>query len=163
MKEPKKATSAGLAVWRVKNNVLQILLCKLAGPYFSRTPCWSIPKGKVEEGETTADTAIREFREETGMVAPPNPQPLTFILTGKGPCAVWYVMATSEMCEINGRVPTTSNSCTIEWPPKSGKQMTFPETDEMEFFPIDRADEIITPRQREVLVHLKLAVKIPAC
>jgi 8-oxo-dGTP pyrophosphatase MutT (NUDIX family) len=30
---------------------------------------WTIPKGHVEAGESSADTALREVREETGLVA----------------------------------------------------------------------------------------------
>ncbi len=29
---------------------------------------WSFPKGHVEEGESEADTALREIREETGLL-----------------------------------------------------------------------------------------------
>lgn len=30
---------------------------------------WSLPKGHIEEGETAAQTAIREVKEETGITA----------------------------------------------------------------------------------------------
>jgi 8-oxo-dGTP pyrophosphatase MutT (NUDIX family) len=29
---------------------------------------WSLPKGKLEEGETEAEAALREVREETGLI-----------------------------------------------------------------------------------------------
>jgi 8-oxo-dGTP pyrophosphatase MutT (NUDIX family) len=36
----------------------------------SRSPRWDIPKAGVEPGETPAEAAGRELREETGLVAP---------------------------------------------------------------------------------------------
>ena len=38
----------------------------------TRSPRWDIPKGVAEAGETWLGAAVRELREETGLVAPPG-------------------------------------------------------------------------------------------
>jgi 8-oxo-dGTP pyrophosphatase MutT (NUDIX family) len=38
----------------------------------TRSPRWDIPKGTAEREENFADAAVRELREETGLVAPPD-------------------------------------------------------------------------------------------
>ena len=38
----------------------------------TRSPRWDIPKGAAEPGESLANAAVRELREETGLVAPPD-------------------------------------------------------------------------------------------
>ena len=38
----------------------------------TRSPRWDIPKGTAEPGENFADAAVRELREETGLVASPS-------------------------------------------------------------------------------------------
>jgi 8-oxo-dGTP pyrophosphatase MutT (NUDIX family) len=38
----------------------------------TRSPRWDIPKGEAEPGETKIAAAVRELREETGLVALPE-------------------------------------------------------------------------------------------
>jgi len=53
--------AAGALVWRVREEILEVLLV-----HRPRYQDWSWPKGKVDPGETLPATAIREISEETG-------------------------------------------------------------------------------------------------
>ncbi|MDO4252408.1 MAG: NUDIX hydrolase [Rothia sp. (in: high G+C Gram-positive bacteria)] len=55
-------TAAGCLVWRYKNDQLEVLL--IHRPHYDD---WSWPKGKQDRGETIAETAIREVREEVNL------------------------------------------------------------------------------------------------
>src|SRR5512143_2838940 len=61
-------TSAGLAMYRLRDGQLEVLLAHPGGPYFARKDAghWSVPKGEVEPGEALEAVARREFEEETG-------------------------------------------------------------------------------------------------
>ena len=64
-----KAVSAGLAMYRVREQRLEVLLAHPGGPYYERKDAgvWSIPKGEVGGGEDLLTAARREFAEETGL------------------------------------------------------------------------------------------------
>ena len=49
---------------------LEVLLVHPGGPFWKKRDegAWSIPKGEAEEGEDFLTAAVREFREEIGLV-----------------------------------------------------------------------------------------------
>lgn len=57
--------SAGGIVYRKRNNVIEILL--LAWKNAKEETEYVLPKGKIENDETAAETARREIAEETGL------------------------------------------------------------------------------------------------
>ena len=54
--------AAGGVVWRRRDDQIQVLLV-----HRPKYDDWSLPKGKLEPGETHQEAALREVREETGL------------------------------------------------------------------------------------------------
>ncbi len=62
--EPVAVTAAGALPWRVKKDRLEVLLI-----HRPRYDDWSWPKGKIDDGETIPECAVREVQEEIGLTA----------------------------------------------------------------------------------------------
>lgn len=62
--EPVAVTAAGALPWRLTKDKLEVLLI-----HRPRYDDWSWPKGKIDDGETIPECAVREVQEEIGLTA----------------------------------------------------------------------------------------------
>jgi predicted NUDIX family NTP pyrophosphohydrolase len=145
--------SAGLLLFRRRDDGVQVLLGHLGGPYFARREdgAWSIPKGELEPDEEPLDTARREFAEEFGSPAPED-APLLELGTvrqrnGKHVTA-WALEADFDATAV------VSNTFEIEWPPRSGRRQSFPEIDRAAWFDLETARARMIPGQAALLDRL---------
>lgn len=125
---------------------LEFLLVHPGGPYFAGRDegVWSVPKGEPDPGEDDLlAVARREFREETGF-DPGDRQFLELSPVRQKNGKVVYCWAFEGDCDPSA---LASNTCVIEWPPRSGRRMEIPEVDRAAFFEPDEAMRRINPAQ----------------
>jgi predicted NUDIX family NTP pyrophosphohydrolase len=144
------AVSAGLLVYRMTTAGPEFLLVHPGGPFWKNkdTAAWSIPKGLIEEGEDPWIAALREFAEETAQAIGSSGIALK-------PCRVssaktvhaWLVEADLDVGAFR------SNTFEIEWPPKSGLRVAFPEVDRAAYFEGPTALVKIHRGQRPLVVE----------
>ena len=147
--------SAGLLMYRIKEGAIEVLLGHPGGPFFRNKDeeAWSIPKGEPDADENLLLTAQREFEEETGL-KPNGPFiPLSPIQQKGG--KIVRAWAFEGDCDPSA---VKSNTFTMEWPPKSGQQMEFPEIDRVEFFDPETAKRKIKARQWALVEELQAKV-----
>ena len=146
-------TSAGLLVFRIREKKLEVFIAHMGGPLWANKdkPGWSITKGELDPGEKPLEAALREFDEETGM-KPPKSELISlgeFRQSSKKNIIIW-----ASEGDLNSE-KLKSVDCTIQWPPKSGKEITFPEVDRAGWFTIAKASERVILGQVQVLEALQ--------
>ncbi len=130
---------------------LEVLLVHPGGPFWEHKDlgAWSIPKGEVEIGEDLLKAAKREFTEELGF-APVEPfVPLGEIRQKAG--KIVHAWAFEADCDPS---KCLSNLMRAQWPPRSGKWVTFPEVDRAAFFDPTEAARRLNPGQVPLLERL---------
>ena len=140
--------SAGVLLRRADGHVL---LVHPGGPFWARKDAgaWSIPKGEHDDGEDPEACARREFAEELGVPAPPGLVDLgTVRQKNRKEVRAFYGEGDLDA------TTAVSNTFTMEWPPRSGRQQEFPEIDRAQWFPVDEAREKLNPAQAEFLDRL---------
>src|SRR4051812_36757952 len=128
---PLTKQSAGILLYHIPPQGLHVLLVHPGGPFWRNKDdgAWSIPKGEYGEGEDSLSAAKREFREEIGVDLPAGDYtPLMPVKTKSGKViSAWCINAFLQVDQIQ------SNEFEIEWPPRSGKKVRFPEVDKADW------------------------------
>jgi predicted NUDIX family NTP pyrophosphohydrolase len=143
--------SAGLLMYRRRQSGLEVFLVHPGGPFWARKDegAWSIPKGEYAPGEDPLETARREFQEETGFEAGGDFIPLTPRKQPSGKViSAWALEGDCDASLIK------SNTFSMEWPPRSGRQQEFPEVDRAGWFTVPAAKEKILKGQVPFLDEL---------
>lgn len=148
-----RRTSAGILLYRLGPDGLEVLLGHPGGPAFrSRDQGhWSVPKGEVEEGEPLEAVARREFEEETGHTVPDGPMLSLGDTVQKGGKLVvaWAVEGDLDPAR------AMSNTFEMEWPPRSGVRGTYAEIDRVAWFKPDEARTRIKDAQAVFIDRLE--------
>lgn len=146
-------TSAGLLVYRFREGSLEVFLVHPGGPFWAKKDAgaWSIPKGEIAPGEDPGAAALRELREETGLLLQEDAA-LTELAPIRQPAGK-VVKAFATLSDLDPAA-IRSNTFRLEWPPKSGKQADFPEVDRAAWFSLEEAAEKIQKGQDGLLHQL---------
>jgi predicted NUDIX family NTP pyrophosphohydrolase len=147
--------SAGLLLFR-RGEGIEVLLVHPGGPFWAKRDhgAWSIPKGEYPDDEDPLAAARREFAEELGSPAPGGEAIELGEIRQKAGKLVraWAIPGDLDPTEI------TSNTFTMQWPPRSGQTREFPEVDRAQWFALEEARERINPAQAPLLDRLREAV-----
>jgi predicted NUDIX family NTP pyrophosphohydrolase len=145
--------SAGIVLHRRSGRGHEILLVHPGGPFWAGKDehAWSIPKGEydpeVEDGEAAA---VREFAEELGHPLPDRPRrALPAVRAGRKTIRAWLVDGDLDPTEIR------SNTFEMEWPPRSGRQRSFPEVDRAAWCDLETAATRLHKGQRPLIALIE--------
>lgn len=144
--------SAGILMHREREGRLEVLLVHPGGPLLGGRDegAWTIPKGLIEPGEDELDAARREFEEETGVRPEGIFVPLGSVVQKGGKVVRAWAVEGDFDTEV-----VSSNTFTMEWPPRSGRLQEFPEIDRAAFFDLAAARRKILPAQIPLLDALR--------
>lgn len=137
-----------MLLYRQADASVEVLLVHPGGPFWARKDdgAWTIPKGLRQPGEEAEVTARREFAEETGAELD---IPLAHLGAFRQPSGKMIdVFVGRGDFEPAG---LASNTFSLEWPPRSGLRVAFPEVDRAAWFGPNDALRKITKGQIAML------------
>jgi len=152
-----KKRSAGILLFRRAEAGLEVFLVHPGGPFWKKKDLgvWSLPKGEYEEGEDPLTCAKREFTEETSCVVDGD-----FIYLGEVKQAGGKIVTAWALeHDLDLTLVKSSNTFSMEWPPKSGKTQEFPEVDAGAWFSFPTAREKLNAAQTEFLARLEEKIR----
>jgi len=146
-----KKTSAGILMYRRKDNGLQVLLVHSGGPFWAKKDlgAWGIPKGEFQSNEDPLNAAKREFLEETGSSVEEDCIALKPVKQPSG--KIIHAFAVEKDFDPSH---LKSNTFTMEWPRGSGKIGEFPEIDKAQWFTLPEIRDKILKGQYPIILQL---------
>lgn len=159
--------SAGILLFRRRDDVIEVLLAHPGGPFFANRDLgnWTVPKGEPDDDEVELlVAAAREFEEETGhALAEVSHDP------GARPLDLGSVVQASgkrvHCWAVEGDLDpehATSNTFEMVWPPGTGRARSFPEIDRVEWFSMRDASGRVNPSQSGFIERLQRALSDPS-
>ncbi len=156
--------SAGILLYRDRGGGLEVLLAHPGGPFFAGRDLghWTIPKGEPDDGDELLVAAAREFEEETGhalaaVTRDPAAAPLDLgsVVQASGKRVhCWAVEGDLDPAQ------ATSNTFEMPWPPGTARIRTFPEIDQVAWFPLDEARRRANASQATFIDRLEPLVEV---
>lgn len=138
----KTLKSAGGVVYRFINSEPEVALIAT-----KNHTVWTLPKGLIDPGETAEQAAVREIREETGLIGR--------IVAPLGEKSFWFYLKKD-----NVRCKKSVSYFLVE---QTGGDVALfgPEVDEARWFPIDAALEAVSYRSDTDLITKSKGLLIP--
>lgn len=149
--------SAGILLHRKGSSGAEVFLVHPGGPFWAKKDIgsWSVPKGEYTEAEDPLVAAKREFFEETGLALPKGELcELGDVKYSNKIVKVWALEGSLDARRI------TSNTFTMEWPPKTGRKQEFPEVDRAGWYPLAAAKEKLVKGQVPLIAMLEKQLDI---
>lgn len=143
--------SAGIVLYKRLEGQLHFLLVHPGGPFWKNKDAgaWSVPKGEFSDDEDPLKAAIREFREETGVLLEGNFTELVPVRLKSGK----KIFAWAHQGDLDAAA-IKSNTFEMEWPPRSGRSISVPEVDRAQWLHVQAAIEKINPAQADLLLQV---------
>lgn len=144
--------SAGLLLYRLADDGVEVLIGHPGGPFWARKDdgAWSIPKGEYADDEDPWTAARREFVEEIGLPVPAGPR-LDLPPVKQPGGKVVTAFAVQADLDVSDSV---SNTFELEWPKGSGNVREYPEIDRVGWFSVAEAQVKMLKGQRPLLDSL---------
>jgi predicted NUDIX family NTP pyrophosphohydrolase len=151
MAPARQPQSAGILLYRLGDDGVRVLIAHPGGPFWSKRDegAWSIPNGLIDEGETPAAAARREFEEETGHAVTADLVPLG-VVEQRSHKAVHGFAAMGQL----DPEAIVSNTFSLEWPPRSGSIIAVPEIDRVAWCTPDEAKRLLNVAQADFVDRL---------
>ncbi len=155
--------SAGILMWRSDpDGDPEILLVHPGGPFWAgkNDHAWSIPKGEfVPDEEAPVECARREFAEELGSALPGDAELTALPIVKASGKHIYPFLIRGDF----DPATLASNTTVIQWPPRSGKELSIPEVDAAAWVRLDEAEKYLHKGQAKLVELVRGVIVDPGC